>query len=246
MELENHIWIRELLQWQKPEALNLPCMTVVLLICCHDNRHKMSISTLYVERMDSKIKLEGSRYGRKTVSLFLEENLCHYSVATGLWFTAAYSPYSSTGPWSPCRLNVEQHHDWDATSIHSPPLQQLWLTAQHTLFNPQKRAPRLSWKPVFLSECYWGTCCWWALINKRYLWNISDCRHCNWNCCTDCKGIKNVRLFSWLERMWTLGFSNKNVDSANTDRPPQRSNCLCCSCNELFKSIDISNGFQWA
>lgn len=119
--------------------------------------------------------------GRGTQSLFLEKNLCHYSVATGLWFTAAYSPYSSTGPWSPCRLNVEQHHDWDATSLHSPPLQQLWLTDQHTLFNPRKRAPRLSWKPMFLWILL--LCCWWALIIKLYLWNISDCRHCHYIAC---------------------------------------------------------------
>lgn len=58
-------------------------------------------------------------------------------------------PYSVRGPWSP-RLNVEQHHDWDATSLHSPPLQQLWLTAQHALFSPRKRALRM--KPVFFSE----------------------------------------------------------------------------------------------
>lgn len=33
---------REPLQWQKPEALYLSCMTEELLIyCCHDNRHKV-------------------------------------------------------------------------------------------------------------------------------------------------------------------------------------------------------------
>lgn len=128
------------------------CMTVVLLICCcHDNRHKMPLSLCGEGGL--KDQTRGEYMWEGLWACFLEKNLCHYKVATGLWFTAAYSPYSSTGPWSPCRLNVEQHHDWDATSIHSPPLQQLWLTAQHTLFNPRKRAPRLDWKPVFLSEC---------------------------------------------------------------------------------------------
>lgn len=128
------------------------CMTVVLLICCcHDNRHKMPLSSCGEGGL--KDQTGGEYMGEGLWACFLEKNLCHYKVATGLIFTAAYSPYSSTGPWSPCRLNVEQHHDWDATSIHSPPLQRLWLTAQHTLFNPRKRAPRLDWKPAFLGEC---------------------------------------------------------------------------------------------
>lgn len=100
--------------------------------------------------------------GTRTQSLFLEKNRCHYTAATGQWFTTAYSPYSSTGLWSPCRLNVEQHHDWDATSIHSPPLQQLWLTAQHTLFNLRKRAPRLRLKPMFL----WMFLLWMRLYKQ--------------------------------------------------------------------------------
>lgn len=98
-----------------------------------------------MEKIAWKINLEGSGW-KKDIELVLRENLSHYKVATGLWFTAARS---GRGPWSP-RLNVEQHHDWDATSLHSPPLQQLWLTAQHALFSPRKRALRM--KPVFFSE----------------------------------------------------------------------------------------------
>lgn len=87
------------------------------------------------------------------------------------------------GPGSPCRLDVEQHHDWDATSIHSPPLQQLWLTAQLTLFNPRERAPRLSWEPMFLSEMLpLGS--WRALTNSWYLWNTGDRGHCHFIVCT--------------------------------------------------------------
>lgn len=130
--------------WHKPVALNLMCMTVVLLIsCCHDNRHKVSLSVCGGGELRDQTRGAGQDFE----FFFLEENLCHYSVPTSLWFTAAYSPYSSTSPWSPCRLNVEQHHDWDATFLHSPPpLQQFWLTPQHTLFNPRKRAPRLGLK----------------------------------------------------------------------------------------------------
>lgn len=142
--------------------------------------------------------------GQRAVSLFLEKNLCHYTAATGQWFTTAYSPYSSTGPWSPCRLNVEQHHDWDATSIHSPPLQQLWLTAQHTLFNPRKRAPRLSWKPMFLSECY---CSWWALINKPCLWNISDCI-----ACTNRKIKQKYGMILWTGTCLTFRFLEQEFE----------------------------------
>lgn len=142
--------------------------------------------------------------GTRTMSLFLEKNLCHYTAAAGQWFTAAYC---STGPWSPFRLNVEQHHDWDATSIHSPPLQQLWLTAQHTLFNPRKRAPR--WKPAFLRRCYRS---WWALINKPHWSKISDCRYLHWQTATSC-------ITSWT-RVWTQ----------ELDRPAQYSVGLCRSC----------------
>lgn len=128
------------------------------IICCHDNK-------MYAET-------EGSH----TLSLFFKEESVPLPAATGRWFTTAYSHYSCTGPLSPCRLNVEQHHDWDATSIHSSPLQHFWLTVQHTLFNPQERASRRSWKPVFLVLPLKSS---WAPINWWYFWNISDCSQCN-------------------------------------------------------------------
>lgn len=196
-----------------------------LIYCCHDNRHNVC--------GEDGLK-DQTRGGRWVKDCEVEKNLCHYSVATGLWFTAAYSPYNSTGPWSQCRLNVEQYHDWDATSLHSPPLQQLWLTDQQTLFNPLKWAPRLMLETnvslnvnVLLlmsshkkDNSIYGT----FLITGTVLYFLpTKCRNIFWT---------ETRLW----RIWQC--------SASTDKPAQWSNCLSCSCNELLLSIVICNCFQ--
>lgn len=143
--------VGKLLQWLRYEGLSLGCITDCWFIIDY------FIVVMTISCMQ-RAKDQSRRWamGQRLCTRFYGSNLCHYS-PTGQWLTTAHGPHSRTGPRSPCRLNVEQHHDWDATSIHSPPLQQLWLTVPHTLFNPRQRAPRLSWKPVFLSECYHST-----------------------------------------------------------------------------------------
>lgn len=210
------------------------CMTVVLLICCcHDNRHKMPLSSCGEGGL--KDQTGGEYMGEGLWACFLEKNLCHYKVATGLWFTAAYSPYSSTGPWSPLQTECRAT-PWLGCNLY--PLSSSSTTLTHSpahIIQPTKKSSSTRLE-ASVPRRMWLFCCWWAPMNKQRLRSIYDCMYSSCNARTVCETKQRLwdgfLDWNWREVPITKIWNRQTEREQLTGR-----NRLPCSCNELLKSI---------
>lgn len=170
-----------------------------------------------MEKMAWKINLEGSGW-KKDIELVLRENLSHYKVATGLWFTAVHTVAVALG-----------HLDWmwSNTMTGMQPLSTLLL------FNNSDSQPSTHYSAHEKELFEWSQCSSRSshLSHLKFFWS-----------CFECTSTPN-----YVQGLNTVKFEQHNLEMFSRYRLASSEVKLSFLLLQWgFKSIVISNCFVGA